>query len=78
MTRSENTTFKVSRNALQTLNRWCKAKRMDQVTFMDAWIKSIELKKQQEFYATLPKPSNYINPLLYTKIEKKYTKTNSI
>jgi hypothetical protein len=40
--------------------------------------RNVELKKQQDFYATLPTPAKYVKPLSGVKIRKNYKKQNGI
>jgi hypothetical protein len=66
--------LEISNDAHRTIKRWKRAKNMNSVEFVDAWIKSVQLKKQQEFYNSLALPSKYVKPLSDVKIHKNYRK----
>lgn len=74
MKRGEVTTARISRKSLIKLNECCKKRGMTHVEFFDAFFESVHDKKWQKFYDALPLPSNYIKPLEFVKIKKKYTK----
>lgn len=48
---------------------------MTHIEFFDALFESVRNKKWQALYDSLPMPSNYVKPLQYKRIKKKYTKT---
>lgn len=74
MIRDEITTARISRRSLLKLNECCKKRNMTHVEFFDALFESVHDKKWAKFYDSLPMPSNYVKPLQFVKIPKKYTK----
>jgi hypothetical protein len=49
-------TVAISESAHRTIKRWAKVKGLTVEKFMDSWIENVALKKQQEFYNSLPDP----------------------
>jgi hypothetical protein len=49
-------TIAISENVHRTIKRWAKTKGLTVEKFMDSWIENVVLKKQQEFYNSLPDP----------------------
>lgn len=74
-----NTTIKVSKEAQIKWKKWCKAKGMSSVEFMDELIKVVGLKHQQAFYNSLPDPKKIkYKPLSTVHLCKKYTLSSGI
>ena len=69
-----NTTIEIPRKRLEWWRNCCKAKNMTSAKLFEELCIHIQNKKRQEFYLTLPTPSNYIKPLMGKKIEKNYRK----
>jgi len=68
-------TMPVSEGAHRTIKSWCKKKGLTFEQFFDSWIEYVALKKQQQFYDSLPDPrSKNVKPLENVKLCKFYKK----
>jgi hypothetical protein len=56
----------------------CKVLKMTSKEAFNKFRRNVELKHQQDFYATLPRPSNFKKALSGTKIDKNYKKNRCI
>lgn len=74
MNRSEITTIRIRRKELLKLNSVCDVLNIGHIEFFEQLFCHVELGKKAEFYAKFPMPSNYIKPLQFKKIIKKYIK----
>ena len=66
----------MSDEAHRVVKKWCKTKRMTFEQFFDSWIEHVALKKQQQFYDSLPDPRRLksVKPLENVKIGRFYKK----
>lgn len=62
-------TISIKEQSHHTLKRWAKAKNMKMHEFIEGWINAAENKMQQEFYNSLPMPTNFRKPLEGVKID---------
>ena len=74
MIREEITTTRIRRKELLKLNHVCDVLNIGQLEFFEQLFRHVELGKRSEFYAKFPMPSNYVKPLQFKKINKKYIK----
>lgn len=66
-------TIAISENAHRTIKRWANTKGVTIEKFVDLWIENAILKKQQQFYNSLPDPRQIsVKMLEKVKIRKIY------
>ena len=69
-----STTIGIKNSDLSWWKDCCKKLNMTSEEAFSKFRRNVELKLQQDFYATLPRPSNFKKPLSGIKIGKNYRK----
>jgi len=68
------TTIKIYKNDLSWWKMCCEVKDKNSQDVFSEFKLKVNMKHEQKFYDSLPKPNNYHKPLEYKKLNKKYTK----